>query len=152
MYKQIAIHTSGRSFIVTNFLIATHGRLAEGFYESVKFFNSQIENVHYMNAYVEHNDFEKNFIEKVKDLSESPLIVFTDIPGGSVNRIASKYMTKYGYKVISGINLSVLLELVFSPETMNEETIERLVTSSREQLVYMNKLIEEMEGKEFTND
>ncbi|WP_160725356.1 PTS sugar transporter subunit IIA [Bacillus sp. USDA818B3_A] len=134
------------------FLIATHGRLAEGFYESVKFFNSQIDNVHYMNAYVEHNDFEEDFIEKVKALSESPLIVFTDIPGGSVNRIASKYMTTFGYKVISGINLSVLLEFVFSTENMNEETIEQLVTSSREQLVFMNKLIEEMEGKELTND
>lgn len=134
------------------FLIATHGRLAEGFYESVKFFNSQIKNVHYMNAYVEHNDFEQDFIEKVKELSGSPLIVLTDIPGGSVNRIASKHMAAFGYKVISGINLSVLLELVFSPETMNEETIERLVTSSREQLVFMNKLIEEMEGKEFTDD
>lgn len=137
---------------MTNFLIVTHGRLAEGFYESVKFFNSLIENVHYMNAYVDHNDFEKDFIEKVKDLSEAPLIVFTDIPGGSVNRIASKYISTFGYKVISGINLSVLLELVFSTENMNEETIERLVKSSREQLVFMNKLIAEMEGKEFTND
>jgi mannose/fructose-specific phosphotransferase system component IIA len=54
--------------------------------------------------------------------------------------------------VISGINLSVLLEFVFSTETMNEETIERLVKSSREQLVFMNKLLEEIEGKEFTND
>lgn len=138
--------------MANQFLIATHGRLAEGFYESVKFFNSQIENVHYMNAYVEHNDFEKDFIEKVKDLSESPLIVFTDIPGGSVNRIASKYISTFGYKVISGINLSILLEFVFRTENLNEETIERLVTSSREQLVYMNKLIEEMEGKEFTDD
>ncbi|MCM3729578.1 hypothetical protein M3226_28765 [Neobacillus cucumis] len=134
------------------FLIATHGRLAEGFYESVKFFNSQIENVHYMNAYVKHNDFEKDFVEKVKELSGSPLIVLTDIPGGSVNKIASKYISSFGYKVISGINLSILLEFVFSTENLNEETIERLVKSSREQLVYMNKLIEEMEGKEFTND
>ncbi|MEH7096992.1 PTS sugar transporter subunit IIA [Neobacillus vireti] len=137
---------------MANFIIATHGRLAEGFYESVKFFNSQIENVHYMNAYVEHNDFEKEFIEKVKGLSGSPLIVLTDIPGGSVNRIASKHMAALGYQVISGINLSILLELVFSPETINEETIERVVTSSREQLVFMNKLIEELEGKEFTDD
>jgi len=138
--------------VSNQFLIATHGRLAEGFYESVKFFNSQIENVHYMNAYVEDNDFEKSFIEKVKDLTGSPLIVFTDIPGGSVNRIASKYIPTFGYKVISGINLSVLLEFVFSTENMNEETIERFVKSSREQLVFMNKLIEEMEGKEFTDD
>ena len=138
--------------MANQFLIATHSRLAEGFYESVKFFNSQIENVHYLNAYVDHNNFEKEFIEKVKELSESSLVVFTDIPGGSVNRIASKHMTTFGYKVISGINLSVLLELVFSTETINEETIERLVTSSREQLVFMNKLIEEMEGKEFTDD
>ncbi|MEH7119332.1 hypothetical protein V7128_18230 [Neobacillus vireti] len=138
--------------MANQFLIATHGRLAEGFYESVKFFNSQIENVHYLNAYVNHNDFEMEFIEKVKELSGLSLIVFTDIPGGSVNRIASKHMATFGYKVISGINLSVLLELVFSTENMNEETIERLVTSSREQLVFMNKLIEEMEGKEFTDD
>jgi fructoselysine/glucoselysine PTS system EIIA component len=137
---------------VANFLIATHGRLAEGFYESVKFFNCQIENVHYINAYVDHYDFEKDFVEKVKELSESPLIVFTDIPGGSVNRIASKYITNFGYQVISGINLSVLLEFVFSTENMNEETIERIVKSSREQLVFMNKLIEEIEGKEVTND
>lgn len=134
------------------FLIATHGRLAEGFYESVKFFNSQIENVHYINAYVDHNDFEQDFVEKVKELSDSPLIVFTDIPGGSVNRIASKYISTFGYQVISGINLSILLEFVFSTENMDEEAIERLVKSSREQLVYMNKLMEEMEGKEFTDD
>ena len=135
-----------------NILIATHSGLAQGFYESVKFFNNEAENIHYINAYVENNDFEEEFLTKVEELSGSTLFVFTDIPGGTVNRIASKYIPKYGYKVISGINLAIILEIALSTEELPEESIENMIASSREQLIFMNPLMEGLEKEEVKND
>lgn len=44
---------------MNQFLIATHSILAEGLVHAVHFFNSEATNVHYLNAYVEDNEFEK---------------------------------------------------------------------------------------------
>lgn len=134
---------------MANILIATHGELAQGFYEAVKFFNDQADNIHYINAYVKNDDFEEIFLNKVDELLDESLFVFTDLPGGSVNRVVSKYISKYGYKVISGINLSILLEVAFSTEELNRENVEEMINASREQLVFMNPLVEDLNKEEF---
>ena len=42
---------------MNQFLIATHSTLAEGLANAIHFFNSDAANIHYINAYVEDNEF-----------------------------------------------------------------------------------------------
>ena len=123
---------------MNQFIIATHATLAGGFADVVRFFKADLENVQYINAYVENQEFEKEFRACLETVRGQNIIVLTDVMGGSVNQAATRLMREYDYQLITGINLALLLELVFIPGDISGETIEQAVSRAREQLVYMN--------------
>lgn len=123
-------------------IITSHSTLAQGFYEAVKFFQSNVENVHYINAYVDHPNFEQEFLEKIKALHGCNIIVFTDILGGSVNQIAMKHYPTYHYHLVSGTNLAVLLETIFKTDDISADEMHNMVVAANQQLVYVNDLLE----------
>lgn len=122
-------------------LIATHGRLAEGFYEGIRFFNAAIDNVSYLNGYVDTPQFEEAFLTEVQRAAGNNLIVFTDIVGGSVNQVAMRHMREYGYQLVSGTNLAVLLETVFQSEDIDAPMLSAIVQAGRAQLVSMDDVL-----------
>lgn len=121
-------------------LIVTHSTLAQGLYETLSFFMGKLENVEYLNAYVENNDIRMEFERKVSSYGNDNVIVLTDIPGGSVNQIAMELMPKYGYHLVTGTNLSMLLELALKQNDLSTEEIKEIVESSRSNVLYMNDL------------
>ena len=125
---------------MNTFIIASHSTFAEGLYNCLKFFKSDIDNVYYINAYVDDMEFEKSFIELVEKLQDKNLIVLTDMPGGSVNVVCLQLMQKYHYHLISGVNFPLVLELVFQNEKVDDKMIRSLVETSRQQMVYMNDI------------
>lgn len=129
-------------------LIATHSTLAQGFHDAIKFFHAGADNVHYINAYVETPNFEEQFLDQVTQLCKDNLIVFTDIVGGSVNQVAMKHMQEYGYHLISGCNLAVLLETVFLSEQVDSKKVREIIMAGSEQLRYMNDLLMQEEEDE----
>lgn len=121
-------------------IIATHSRLAEGFYKAVKFFNSAAENVDYINCYEETNECERQIREKLEQYQGRNIIVCTDISGGSVNQFAAKLTREYKFHLVSGTNLAMLLEMVFAGDDLSGEDIKNIVENSKSQLVYVNEL------------
>lgn len=119
-------------------LIATHSTLAQGFYEAIKFFNADLPHVHFINAYVETHAFEEEFLRQVQCYKDENLIVFTDIMGGSVNQIAARHMLEFGYHLVSGTNLAVLLETVFQTEPITSVQLCQIVDGAKQQLSYVN--------------
>jgi len=132
---------------MNQFIIATHATLAGGFADVVNFFKSDLRNVQYINAYAESPEFEKEFRTCLETVKENNVIVLTDIMGGSVNQVATRLMPEYQYQLITGINLALLLALVFIPDDITAETIEALIQQAREQMVYMNSFTPEDEGE-----
>lgn len=130
------------------FIIASHSTYAQGLYQCLKFFKDDIVNVHYLNAYVEDNEFEKHFVDLVEGLKAENLIVLTDMPGGSVNQICMKLMERYGYHLISGVNFPLALELIFCYEKMDAELIHEFIDKARQQIIYIN----EVEAEEADDD
>ena len=128
---------------MSQFIIATHSYLADGYKHSIKFFDGEVKNVHFINAYT---DEQNNFVEQVEQIlsefKDEQVIILTDLPGGSVNKEAAGLIKKYNCKVISGINLSLVLELVLSSdEVLTNETICSAVEQARSQIVFMNDLL-----------
>ena len=119
-------------------LIVTHSTLAQGLYETLSFFMGKLDNVEYINAYVENNDIRTTFENKIQSYGDDNVIVLTDIPGGSVNQIAMELMPKYGYHVITGTNLSMVLELALRQDELKAEEIEKIVNNARSNVIYMN--------------
>lgn len=133
---------------MNQFIIVTHGKLAEGFYNSVLFFNKAIDNLHFINAYLEESTFEQSFVRLVEKLSSSHLIVFTDLPGGSVNQIICHYIDKYHLRIVSGVNLPLLLELVMKETIITDEQLRVAIAESQKQLVFMNDAFTAMKGED----
>ncbi len=124
---------------MNRFIIATHSTLAEGFWNALKFFNQDIDNVEFLNCYVETNEVEKELRERLEQYPDDNLIVLTDIAGGSVNQTAAKLMKEYSFHLITGINLGLLLELVFTGDELNDEMIAASVSQAQSQMIYMNR-------------
>ena len=121
-------------------LIVTHSTLAQGLYETLSFFMGKLDYVEYINAYVENNDIRLVFENKIQSEGDDNVIVLTDIPGGSVNQIAMELMPKYGYHLVTGTNLSMVLELALKQNELSNEEIKEIVDNSRNNVLYMNDL------------
>lgn len=128
---------------MSEFIIATHSYLADGYKHSIKFFNTEVKNIHFINAYTEEKN---NFVEQLEKLlnefEDEQVIILTDLPGGSVNKESASLIKQYNCNVISGINLSLVLELVLSSdEVLTDEKIRAAVEQARSQIVFMNDLL-----------
>ena len=120
---------------MSQILIATHSTLAEGFAQAVRFFKADADNVHFLNGYVASQEFERELREKLEALpAGEPVVVCTDIPGGSVNQVAMKLAGEYGFLLVSGINMPLMLELAFSDDA-TYESLAATVANAREQLM-----------------
>lgn len=119
-----------------NFLLIGHSNYGECLYNTVNFFKNDIPNVYYIN---DSNRVENEFVNFL-DANKEPLIIFTDLLGGSVNALAMKYLPVNNYKLISGANVSMVLECIFS-EPSDDETIRAIVEQARAGLVYVNEMM-----------
>jgi len=128
---------------MSQFIIATHGYLADGYKHSIQFFDSEVKNVHFINAYTdEQNNFVEHLEKLLNKFTDEQVIILTDLPGGSVNKESASLIKKYNCNVISGINLSLVLELVLSSdEVLTDGTILSAVEQARSQIVFMNDLL-----------
>ena len=116
----------------------------------MRFFKSDLENVQFINAYVESQEFEKEFRTALEKVKGENVIVLSDIMGGSVNQVATRLMQEFSYQLITGINLPLLIELTFMPDGITAEQIRNSVVNAREQIVYVNDFVrqEEVGGEE----
>ncbi len=131
-----------------NFIIATHSEMAEGLYKSLKFFKDDIENFQFINAYVEHNNFEDDLRKSLSNIKEGKIIILTDMMGGSVNQICSKLILELDVILIAGINLPLLLELAFLTEFRDSNQIRDLVNKARNQIVLINDILVENQNED----
>lgn len=130
---------------MSQFIIATHSYLANGYQSSLKFFDNSVNNVQFINAYVdEQTNFTDELSQMLDQMPNEQVVILTDMPGGSVNREAVNLIKKYHCQVISGINLALVLELVLNADqTLSDETIRLAVSQAQKQLVYVNDLLKE---------
>lgn len=120
-----------------NYLIAGHGHYAEGVYNTLKFFKDDLDNVMTL-AYTNH--FEADMQEILNRFDGQPFCVVTDLVGGSLNLEAMRQLQHHDFHLLSGVNISLLLELLFSDVSTAAE-IEEVVQAAREQMVYVNEMI-----------
>ena len=131
-------------------MIATHGYLADGVKSNLSLFvdTSEIETI---NAYVNDDDYTDQIRNFIDDAGEGEIrIIFTDIIGGSVNQIVSTLNTKDNVKIISGFNIALILEIMLT-EITSDEQLEDIINKAKEQmqLVKLNRNIENETDDDF---
>jgi fructoselysine and glucoselysine-specific PTS system IIA component len=110
-------------------LCMSHGPLAKGMIESLSFIVGNLENVDFRCAYINgNNDIEKIIDDYLKEFSESEIIVVTDIFGGSINNEWLRRLPRLSnVYLISGMNLSLLVDLYLKLKLASTDKIEELI-------------------------
>lgn len=127
-------------------LLVAHGRFPEGIKSSVEIIMGKQDNLFVINAYTGDTPFEEelnSFMETV-DLDKDKLIIISDIFGGSVNQKTLSNIDMKKVKLISGLNLSILLEiLMLQEEDVTDEKIRSIVEETKKHIMFVNDSLEE---------
>jgi fructoselysine and glucoselysine-specific PTS system IIA component len=126
------------------FLIAGHGRFASGLKSALDIIAGETDRVSVIDAYVGENTSIEDEVRAISAQIEAgdELIVFTDLMGGSTTNQVLRNVDLSNVHVIAGTNFPVLIDLVLShPDTPTVEAIESALLTAREQLVYVNKIL-----------
>jgi len=123
------------------FLLVTHGKMAEGFANSVEMVLGKRSDLIALNAYVDDKTLPELIYPVIEAFDEEDeVVVFTDISHGSVNQFFTAYLNDRHFHIITGINLPLVLSIMlFAPsEILTREIIEGEIEFAKEQIKYMN--------------
>ncbi|HEX9511168.1 MAG TPA: hypothetical protein VF939_11850 [Puia sp.] len=126
------------------FLIATHGAFAKGISSSLELIIGPMENVHLIQAYIDEN---KSIEEELTSLlgnagEDDEWVIFSDLLGGSITNQILQVALRENVHLVAGFNLPVLLDVFLADaDSPVSAVIEQAIINAREQLVYVNKLI-----------
>lgn len=121
--------------------IVTHSTLAEGFYNSTKFLSGMVDNLTFINAYIDTSDWT---IEAKKFLAENctgenNVVVMTDIFGGSVNQKLTLMLENYDFTLITGVNLPLVLSMALESQALTKDKCRQLVSEAEKALQIVDK-------------
>lgn len=127
-------------------LVIGHGRFAEGIKSAAQIIVGDLSEVTFMNTYVDDIDFH---VELDKYFSNNTnILVLTDLFGGSVNQAIMQYITKENIEIITGVNIPLVLEILLSNITGKNLDIREIVSNAKEQIMFVNDVLENSNNDE----
>ena len=122
-------------------LIISHGDMAEGMHSTLtNFFGAS--NLYWANVSLETGT--TGLIEKIegylKEWEGEQVVICSDLKGGSANQTAFRYLSRPETYLISGMNLSLLLQLSMCSE-VDPEILKDFISQSKDDMVLVNELI-----------
>lgn len=120
-------------------LLVSHGSIAQGFCDTAKdFFGAQ--EIYYANVDLETGT--KGLVEKVdsflNEWKDELVVVCSDLKGGSANQTMMQYVNRPNVYLVSGMNLSLILQLVLVPEITRDALVE-MIEAAKSDLVFVNE-------------
>jgi len=126
--------------------IATHGRYAKGIISALDLLVGNDHGVTPICAYCGEIGSTAELAMRFDAIAqqaasqEKELVLFTDMPGGSVNNTAVQMLVKYPHAhVISGANLIMLMEFCLSEHTDTLSRLQDAITAANGAMQYMNE-------------
>lgn len=127
-------------------LVIGHGRFAEGIKSAAQIIVGDLSEVTFINTYVDDIDFH---VELDKYFSNNTnILVLTDLFGGSVNQAIMQYITKENIEIITGVNIPLVLEILLSNITGKNLDIREIVSNAKEQIMFVNDVLENSNNDE----
>lgn len=129
-----------------NYILISHGKLASGLLAAAEVILGKRNNAYAIDMYLDNQTLEEkvNNIFNSTNLTERNTIILTDIFGGSVNQKVIKIFDLNKTKVLTGMNLPLVLEIfTLSENQINDEKMRSIVTETRKQIDYVNDLMSE---------
>lgn len=131
--------------------LSSHGHMASGIKSSLDILIGNTEKITVFDAYVDERnvkDVLESFYETVS--ADDEVLLLSDLYGGSVNQVMFTFLNRPNTRLVSGVNLALVLELAIK-ETVSDSELEELVENSRMMMkvVKMEALADDNESDEF---
>lgn len=130
-------------------IIASHGKLAEGMLDTLKIFCGEQNQIKALclEPGEDLSDFAKRMVDAIQDVDTGDgVVIFCDLLFGTPCNTIAGLLRKQEYldklEVITGMNLSMILEYLGCRETMNMEPDE-LVETGKSGIVNFKKVLKE---------
>lgn len=128
---------------MVKYLLASHGKFAEGTKSFFDIMVSQREDVYVMNAFLDNKGLDELVDETMKKIGDfDQLIVFCDLYGGSVAQ--KMYIVantdKRDIKVIAGYNIALVMDLILKNDVVTDEDIRNSINECKNHIVYLNDI------------
>lgn len=111
-------------------VVACHGRLAEALIDATE----RISGVEHALVPVTNAECDRGLIERriAEAIGDGPAMVFTDLSSGSCLIAAARLARQEGrVRVVTGVNLAMLIDFVFHRDLPLEEIAARLVATGQ---------------------
>lgn len=119
-----------------NIILASHGNLSQGMFETVKMIVGDIANsikVYNMYPGDTAEDFARNLSKEIENNATDEYVILTDLFGASVCTALSKLTVYDNVTLFSGMNINIVLEVLLSyPENLTNSDKERLIETARD--------------------
>lgn len=108
-------------------VIATHGTLSEGFLNALELIAGKQENIETVS--LNHDDsvegYTLSFETAIKNVDTGRgVLVFLDFFGGTPSNVAASYLREKDISFVLGVNLPMLLEIIYLRTSKNQEELE----------------------------
>lgn len=123
-------------------VLASHGKLAKEMLRSAEMIMGPQENIIALSLEPEDDPMKlrENIKESIKKVSgDEGSIVLVDLMGGSPSNAAA-YVAREGIPVITGMNLSILLELIGMRSRMVDDLIPNIIEAGKEGIIDIRKI------------
>lgn len=128
-------------------VITGHGKFGSCMLESAEMIIGKQENIQTIDFLIDQsvNDMDSNIDRKFSELDrDSGVIVLTDLMGGTpFNRIMLKASTDPTIKVIAGVNMPLIIEILNGRRNSAniDHLIKDIIEGSKESIVFGNELL-----------
>ena len=131
--------------------LSSHGHMASGIKSSLDILIGNTDKITVFDAYVDEKNVQDVLDNFYKTVSEDDdVLLLSDLYGGSVNQVMFTYLNRPNTRLVSGVNLALVLELAIK-ETISDSELEELVETSRMmmKIVKIEALADDNDSDEF---
>lgn len=103
-----------------------------------------------IDAYLTQDNFEEQLDTYFSSIPENePVVMLSDLFGGSVNQKMVLRLTRSNTFLVAGINLPMVLSLAMNTELLTRESLLRIVEESREALKLVEIQTKRVQNEDF---
>lgn len=130
-----------------NVIITTHASLCEGYLDACRLIlSSDFEGVDTLpfKANMDVDVYEQQLQSLIEKSSAQPLLILTDLIGGTPSNVAAKYSDNLNIEIVTGVNLSLILEVLAQQEngaSIQELNLDTLIEHARKGLISITQLM-----------
>lgn len=127
------------------FVLASHGKLAEGMRDSVSLILGESIELYTICAYTQGSEDVTEEIERLFDTfdEKDEIIVMTDLFGGSVSSAFARLMQKRKFWLVAGFSLGLVVDIMLiQDEEHIEREIETAIENARDLMRFYNPLLQ----------